>query len=405
MSIRFRFSVMMLLEYMVWGAWYPDFSAYLGKSLGWTDGQVGSIYALLPIGCMVAPFIAGQIADRYFPTDRLLAILHLLGAVPLFVMASARSYDNVWIWMLLWALLFGPTLALTNSICFHHMPAAEGNFGLVRVWGTIGWIVVGLLLGVGLREWLPGVLGPLGGFDGMWLACGLSVILGLFCFFLPHTPPAGKGASPLAFLGALKMLRNREFAVFLGIAFVVATELMFYFILTGPFLYAIGVAQGSAPAWMVIAQVAEIGTMIFLPKMLKKWGIRGTMMVGILAWPLRYAIFAMGGPLWLILASLSLHGLCYGCFFTASYIYVDEIAPPDVRASAQGLIAFVLLGAGLVVGSWFAGAVSDAFRVNGAVDYSRVFLVPLVLTVVCAALFVAFVRVRPSTQAAAAPGA
>ena len=405
MSIRFRFSVMMLLEYMVWGAWYPDFSAYLGKSLGWTDGQVGSIYALLPIGCMVAPFIAGQIADRYFPTDRLLAILHLLGAVPLFVMASARSYDNVWIWMLLWALLFGPTLALTNSICFHHMPAAEGNFGLVRVWGTIGWIVVGLLLGVGLREWLPGVLGPLGGFDGMWLACGLSVILGLFCFFLPRTPPAGKGASPLAFLGALKMLRNREFAVFLGIAFVVATELMFYFILTGPFLYAIGVAQGSAPAWMVIAQVAEIGTMIFLPKMLKKWGIRGTMMVGILAWPLRYAIFAMGGPLWLILASLSLHGLCYVCFFTASYIYVDEIAPPDVRASAQGLIAFVLLGAGLVVGSWFAGAVSDAFRVNGAVDYSRVFLVPLVLTVVCAALFVAFVRVRPSTQAAAAPGA
>lgn len=405
MSIRFRFSVMMLLEYMVWGAWYPDFSAYLGKSLGWTDGQVGSIYALLPIGCMVAPFIAGQIADRYFPTDRLLAILHLLGAVPLFVMASARSYDNVWIWMLLWALLFGPTLALTNSICFHHMPAAEGNFGLVRVWGTIGWIVVGLLLGVGLREWLPGVLGPLGGFDGMWLACGLSVILGLFCFFLPRTPPAGKGASPLAFLGALKMLRNREFAVFLGIAFVVATELMFYFILTGPFLYAIGVAQGSAPAWMVIAQVAEIGTMIFLPKMLKKWGIRGTMMVGILAWPLRYAIFAMGGPLWLILASLSLHGLCYVCFFTASYIYVDEIAPPDVRASAQGLIAFVLLGAGLVVGSWFAGAVSDAFRVNGAVDYSRVFLVPLVLTVVCAALFVAFVRVRPCRQATAAPGA
>ena len=394
MSIRFRFSVMMLLEYMVWGAWYPDFSAYLGKALGWTDGQVGSIYALLPIGCMVAPFVAGQIADRYFPTDKLLAVLHLLGAVPLFVMASARSYDGVWIWMLLWALLFGPTLALTNSICFHHMPAAEGNFGLVRVWGTIGWIVVGLLLGVGLREWLPGVLGPLGGFDGMWLACGLSVVLGLFCFFLPHTPPAGKGASPLAFLGALKMLRNREFAVFLGIAFVVATELMFYFILTGPFLYAIGIAQGSAPAWMTIAQAAEIGTMIFLPKMLKKWGIRGTMMVGILAWPIRYAVFAMGGPLWLILASLSLHGLCYVCFFTASYIYVDEIAPPDVRASAQGLIAFVLLGAGLVVGSWFAGAVSDAFRVNGAVDYSRVFLVPLVLTVVCAGLFVAFFRVR-----------
>lgn len=394
MSIRFRLSVMMLLEYMVWGAWYPDFSAYLGKVLSFSDGQVGAIYALLPIGCMVAPFVAGQIADRYFPTDRLLAVLHLLGAVPLYVMASATSYDGIWIWMFAWAMLFGPTLALTNSICFHHMPAAEGNFGLVRVWGTIGWIVVGLLLGVGLREWMPTLLGPLGGFDGMWLSMVLSVLLGLWCLLLPHTPPAGKGASPFAFLGALKMLRNREFAVFLGIAFVVATELMFYFILTGPFLYEVGIGAGSAPAWMAIAQAAEIVTMIFLPAMLKKWGIRGTMMVGIFAWPLRYAVFALGGPLWLILASLALHGLCYVCFFTASYIYVDQIAPPDIRASAQGLIAFVLLGAGLVVGSWFAGAVSDAFRVGGVVDYSKVFLVPLVLTILCAGLFAAFFRVK-----------
>ncbi len=396
MTIRFRLSVMMLLEYMVWGAWYPDFSAYLGKVLGFTDGQVGAIYALLPIGCMVAPFVAGQIADRYFPTDRLLAVLHLLGAVPLFIMATATSYDGVWMWMCGWAMLFGPTLALTNSICFHHMPASEGDFGLVRVWGTIGWIVVGLLLGIGLREWMPALLGPLGGFDGMWLACGLSVLMGLWCFLLPHTPPAAKGESPFAFLGALKMLKDPQFAIFLAIAFVVATELMFYFILTGPFLYKIGIGAGSAPAWMAIAQGAEIVTLIFLPKMLKNWGIRGTMMVGILAWPLRYAVFAMGGPLWLVLASLSLHGLCYVCFFTASYIYVDEIAPVDVRASAQGLIAFVLLGAGLVVGSWFAGFVSDAFRVGGEVDYSKVFLVPLVLTVLCAGLFVGFFRVKPA---------
>ncbi len=391
----------MLLEYMVWGSWYPDFSAYMGKVLGFTDGQVGAIYALLPIGCMVAPFVAGQIADRYFPTDRLLAVLHLLGAIPLYVMATTTDYDKVWIWMLAWALLFGPTLALTNSICFHHMPAAEGDFGLVRVWGTIGWIVVGLMLGIGLREWLPGVLGPLGGFDGMWLGAGLSVLMGLWCLFLPHTPPAAKGESPFAFLGALKMLKDPQFAVFLGIAFVVATELMFYFVLTGPFLYKVGVAAGTAPAWMAIAQAAEIGTMVALPWMLKRWGIRGTMMVGILAWPVRYAVFALGGPMWLVLASLSLHGLCYVCFFTASYIYVDQIAPPDARHSAQGLIAFVLLGAGLVVGSWFAGFVSDAFRVGDVVDYTRVFLVPLVLTVLCAVLFVAFFRGKPASSEAA----
>ena len=342
---------------------------------------------------------AGQMADRYFPTEKLLAALHLLGAIPLFIMASASNYDGVWLWMLLWALLYGPTLALTNSICFHHMPEAEGEFGLVRVWGTIGWIAVGLLLGIGLREGAPLLLGKFGGFDGMWLATGLSVILGLFYFLLPHTPPAGKSDSPLAFLAALKMLKRPEFAVFLGIAFVVATELMFYFVLTGPFLYAVGISPGSAPAWMAIAQAAEILMMIGLPWMLKRWGIRGTMMVGILAWPIRYAIFALGGPLWLILASLALHGLCYVCFFTASYIYVDQAAEPEIRASAQGLITFVLLGAGLVVGSWFAGFVSDAFSVVNAsgiktVDYTKIFLIPLALTLVCAALFVAFFRPR-----------
>lgn len=384
----------MLLEYMVWGAWYPDFSAYMGKTLHFSEGEIGAIYSLLPIGCMVAPFFAGQLADRWMPTEWMLAILHLAGAVPLFIMASSASYDGVWVWMLVWALLYGPTLALTNSICFHHMPAAEEEFGLVRVWGTIGWITVGLLLGIALREWAPGTLGGFGGFDGMWLAAGLSVILGLFSLTLPHTPPARKSDGPLAFLGALQLLRNREFAIFLCLAFVVATELMFYFILTGPFLYSIGLPDGQAPAWMAIAQAAEILTMIFLPRMLRRFGIRGTMAVGILAWPVRYAIFALGGPLWLVLASLTLHGICYVCFFTASYIYVDQVAGPEVRASAQGLIAFVLLGAGLVVGSWFAGYIAGLYK-N---DYTKIFVVPLVLTVVCAIVFMALFR--PKLRAA-----
>ena len=385
---------MMLLEYMIWGAWYPDFSAYLGQTLKFSDVQIGGIYALLSIGCMIAPFLVGQLADRFLPTDRLLALLHLSGAAPLAIMASATTHDGVWRWMLIWALLYGPTLALTNSICFHHMPQAEHEFSLVRVWGTIGWIAAGLLLGIVLREWLPGAIGGLGGFDGMWLAAGLSVLLGLFCLTLPRTPPARKHGSPLAFLGALQLLKNREFAIFLGLAFVVATELMFYFILTGPFLYSIGLPPGQAPAWMAIAQAAEIFTMILLPRMLNKWGIRGTMAVGILAWPVRYAIFALGGPLWLVLAALTLHGLCYVCFFTASYIYVDQVAGPEIRASAQGLIAFVLLGAGMVVGSWFAGFIADLFQ-N---DYTRIFLVPLVLTVLCALVFLALFR--PKTRRA-----
>jgi nucleoside transporter len=395
---------MMLLEYMVWGAWYPDFSAFLGQALGIADTQVGSIYALLPIGCMVAPLVFGQLADRYFASEKLLAILHLGCAALSYAMAHTASFDSLWWLMLGWSLLYGPTLALTNSICFHHLPQAEKDFGLVRVWGTIGWIVVGLLLGVAFREYAPGLLGSLGGFDGMWLSTALAVLMGVYCFTLPATPPSAKGESSFAFLKALRMLRDPEFALFLGIAFVVATELMFYFILTGPFLYKVGIAPGSAPAWMAIAQAAEILAMLALPWMMKKWGIRGTMLVGILAWPIRYAIFAMGGPLWLVLASLTLHGLCYVCFFTASYIYVDRIAPADIKASAQGLIAFVLLGAGLVVGSWFAGWISTVFTVveNGirVVDYARVFLVPLALTILCAVLFVAFFRGKSTAELA-----
>ncbi len=395
MSKRLSFSVMMFLQYAIWGAWSPDFSEYLQKQLGFSGSQVGGIYALLPIGCMLAPVIAGQLADRYFSTEKLLAVLHLGGGVLLMVAATLGNYQSLWLTMLVWAILYAPTLALTNSICFHHMPEAEKEFGLVRVWGTIGWIVVGVSLSKLLRTVMPGLFGGLGGFDGLWLGGILSLIQGLFSFALPHTPPAQRGGSPWAFLGAIKMLRDPQFAVFITISFVVATELMFYYVLTAPFLYHAGVKAGDAPFWMgICAQGAEILTMLALPWMLTKWGVRKTMAVGILAWPIRYAVFAMGNPLWLVIAALTLHGLCYVCFFTVSYIYVNQVADPDIRASAQGLITFVTLGAGMFVGSWFAGFINDQFTANGVTDYTKVFLVPLGLTILCALVFMIFFRDR-----------
>ncbi|HZS03984.1 MAG TPA: MFS transporter [Blastocatellia bacterium] len=394
-QLRWSFSVMMFLQYMIWGAWSPDYTDYLQNRLGFSGLQSGSIFSLLPIGCMLAPVIAGQLADRYFATEKLLAVLHLAGGVLLMLAARMTDYRSLWLTMLGWAILYAPTLALTNSICFHHMPEAEKQFGLVRVWGTIGWIAAGATLSKVLRAMAPGLLGGLGGFDGLWLAGIASLILGLFSFALPHTPPAQKGGNPWAFLGAIKMLRDPQFAIFMGISFVVATELMFYYVLTAPFLYHAGVKTGDAPFWMAIcAQGAEILTMLALPWMMMKWGLRKTMTVGILAWPIRYAVFALGGPLWLVIAALTLHGLCYVCFFTASYIYVNQVAEPDIRASAQGLITFVTLGAGLFLGSWFAGFINDQFTVNGRTDYTKVFLVPLALTVICAIVFMAFFRER-----------
>jgi nucleoside transporter len=396
-QVRWSLSVMMFLQYSIWGAWYPVLSAYMEK-IGFSGTQVGVIYSLLSVGCMLAPSAAGQLADRYFATERMLSVLHLAGAALLFFMAPITNYDRLWPMMLAWSVVYAPTLALTSSLCFHHMPEAEKDFGLVRVWGTIGWIAVGVVLG-GLRLAAPDMLRRLGGADSLWVAGVLSLVLGLYSLALPHTPPAQTGADLWAFIGAFKLLRDPQFAIFIIVSFVVATELMFYYVLTGPFLQTIGVSPAKLPIVMDVAQIAEIGTMIALPWMLSRWGVRRTMFVGILAWPVRYAVFSWGQPLWLVVTALTLHGLCYVCFFTVSQIYVNEVAGADIRASAQGLITFVTLGAGLSVGSLFAGMISDFFTTLSAggvraVDYTKVFLVPLAITILCAIVFILSFRER-----------
>jgi nucleoside transporter len=391
-GLRWRLSLMMFLQYTIWGAWSPVFSAYLENQLGFSGTQAGAIYGLLPLACMLAPFTAGQLADRYFSTEKLMAVLHLLGGIAMLFAAGATAYGKLWLLMLLWALVYAPTLALTNSLCFHHMPEAEKEFGLVRVWGTIGWIAVNFGLS-GLRA--TGLIAGLGGADSLWLGAALSIVLALFSLVaLPHTPPAKTGANPWAFLSAFKLMRDAQFAIFIVISFVVSTELQFYYVLTAPFLSSVGVSDVRMPTIMTIAQIAEIGTMLALSLMLAKWGIRKTMVIGILAWPLRYAVFAYGQPRWLVIASLALHGLCYVCFFTVSQIYVNQVASPDIRASAQGLITFVTLGAGLFVGSYFAGWIKDFFTSGSVVDYTMVFMIPLVLTLVCAIVFTLVFRER-----------
>jgi nucleoside transporter len=322
-------------------------------------------------------------------------------------MATTTAYGTVATLMFVWALLYAPTLALTNSITFHHLPDAEKKFGLVRVFGTLGWIGAGLAL-TGLRQAWPDGLPGLGGADSLWLAGISSFALGLFSFALPHTPPARTGKSPWAFLGALKLLRDPSFAIFIAIAFVVSTELMFYYVLTAPFLQSLGIAPENVPAVMTIAQAAEIGTMLLLPWMLSKWGVRKTLAFGILAWPIRYAVFAYGQPRWLVVAALTLHGICYVCFFVVCYIYVNSVATPDIRASAQAFITFVVLGVGMFLGSIFAGWIRDYFTVGGTpaapeVNYTYVFLVPCVLTIVCAILFFATFRERKAVEEEAYP--
>lgn len=389
MGLKLRLFFMMFLQYTIWGAWYPAYSAYL-QTIGFNGMQVGIIYGLLSLATIISPFFGGQLADRYLNAEKVVAALNLIGGALLFYVAKIEEYRSlVWIFFI-YCLIYAPTLALTNTIAFRNLKDSEKEFGFVRVGGTIGWIAIGLTLS-GLR-YLISVKG-----DVMILAGIMSLIAGLYAFTLPSTPPSKDKTNPLAFLAAIKMLKNTNFAVFIIINFVVSTELMFYYVLTGPFLVSpkIGIASAALSGVMVIAQAAEILVMaLLLPYFLPKYGIRKTLTIGILAWPLRYLVFAIGAPKWLVIASLALHGFCYVFFFTASQIYVDTVAPKDIRASAQSLIFLVTIGLGMYLGSFFAGWIQNLFSTfgeNGAIintNWTGVFLVPFVLTILCAAAFV-----------------
>jgi nucleoside transporter len=411
MSAKFRLGLMMFLQYAIWGSWATALSAYLQNNLGFSGWELGLVFSLLPLATIISPFIGGQFADRYISSQKVIAVLQLAGGVILILIAGVTSFSTMMWLMLLYCLVYAPTLALTNSIAFINLKDSEKDFGKIRVWGTIGWIAAGWALAAWrVLAKSPQDIAMKG--DMLILAGIFSLIMGALSFGLPNTPPKKESAKPWAFLEALKMFKDRNFLIFALISFVVATELQFYYVLTSPFLTsaAIGVSQKSVTAVMTIGQFAEIFVMAFLLSWaLRKFGTGRTMTLGILAWPIRYIIFVIGGPSWLVIASLALHGFCYVFFFTAAYIYVDSVAPKDIRASAQGLIAVIILGLGNFVGSLFCGWIQKLFTVETldaagnavkAINWRSTFLVPTALTMVCLVVFMAFFR-APAPAAAA----
>jgi len=411
MSVKFRLGAMMFLQYAIWGSWMPVLSAFLQNNLGFNGVQTSLIYSLLPLATIVSPFIGGQFADRWFPTQKVIAVLQLVGGVVLLFIANVRDFGPMMWLMLLYSLIYAPTLALTNSIAFVNLKSSEKEFGAIRVWGTLGWISAGLALAA-WRGLAPSPDGVAMKGDALLLAGIFSLVMGVLSFGLPHTPPRKEGAKPWAFFEAFKMFKDKNFAIFSAICFVVATELWFYYILTAPFLTsaAIGLSQKYVSAVMAIAQVAEIFVMAFLlSRALRKYGMQRTMTLGIVAWPLRYIIFFIGTPSWLVIASLALHGFCYVFFFTAAYIYVDTIAPKDIRNSAQGLIAMIILGVGSYVGSLFVGWIQTLFTstsvdaaglVVKTINWRGIFLVPTALTLVCLVVFLALFREKKPASGA-----
>jgi nucleoside transporter len=398
-----RLSVMMFLEYVIWGSWLPLLALYLGDSLKFTGAEIGWIFATQAIASATALFVSGQIADRHLSTEKFLAVSHLLGGIAMFALAYQRTFWSFFAIMLAYTLVYVPTLSLTNSICFHHLKDAQKEFGRVRLWGTIGWIAASWPFVFILKD----KTGPAmeGALASIFTVAGIaSFALAAFSLLLPKTPPASRGSQKNAPLEALKLLAVPSFLVLFLVTFLDALVHQCYFQWTSPFLSHAGIANNLIMPAMSIGQIAEIATMAALGYFLRRLGWRWIMTLGILGHALRFFIFSLGQPLWLIVGSNVVHGFCYAFFFASVYIFVDEYFPKDARASAQTLFNFLILGLGPFIGSLVWGSLGDSLRTQAGVDFGKLFLYPAWLAVAAAVLlFVAFHPGAPPRPAAAGP--
>jgi nucleoside transporter len=382
---------MMFLQYAVWGFWLPVLARYLQAAptqggLGFTPGQVGWILGLAgSIGAVTAPFVAGQFADRYFSTERFLSVLLLLGGLVKIVTAFQITFQAWLVLSVLYSVIYTPTLALTNSLAFAHLDDPDRQFPFVRVWGTIGWIVaswlfplVWLLTDVRLQLLPPfyagtevaGATGRL--VDSLIFSGIVSIGYAALSLFLPHTPPRREATERLAFAKAFRLFRRRSFAVLVAASLPISVIHQIYFMQTAPFFAdVLGLKDSQIGPAMTIGQFAEIAVMAGVGLLLTRLDVRWVVTLGALAYFLRYAVFAATQlPVPVIVASQALHGLCYACFFAVAYIYVDRLAEPDVRHSAQTVFGIIILGVGPVLAAPFLGFLAGQFSTGGSLDYS-----------------------------------
>ena len=418
-ALRTRLAVMMFLQYAIWGAWLPLLWPYLNNHHGFDGDQIGHMFMVGGVGALVAPWLAGQIADRYLSTEKFLALSHVLGGLLVWQLAVLESYWTFLAFSLLYSLIYSPTLSLTNSISFHHLPDRDRDFGRVRVWGTVGWIAAGIAIG----QWLLHHHTPVdasheagqaaqyaGMADAFRLSAILGILLGLYCLTLPHTPPS-KGTKANAALEAVGEIRYNPLLTLFVLAVPISCIHQFYFVHTAAFLgrYQSGAATMinkifgvGGGGLMTVGQMSEILVLALIPLVAKKARRKSLLGIGIIAYAVRMALFAhvdaiagwTGVPAVAILVlGVALHGLCFGCFIFVAFMVVDEQTTGDVRASAQSLFNLVIVGVGIIVGSYIATSIVPAWAtLDGNLDYTRLFGVPMWASVGCLAILLVFYR-------------
>ncbi len=434
---RTQLSIMMFLEFFIWGAWFVPMGVYLG-ALKFPGTAIGSAYSTTAIAAIVSPFFVGMIADRFFSAERVLGVMHIVGGIVLY--AVSRIVDpTMFFWVLLaYAITYMPTLALVNAVAFNQMDDVEKQFPVIRVFGTAGWIVAGLLIGFlevnnGGARWnfaepfgLPiNAAIPLVGGEGEWVSASatsipmvitaaVALVFGVLAFFLPHTPPKAKGervtVRDVLGLDALALMKDRSFAIFVISSFLVCIPLAAYYAFANPFLTEAGMANATAK--MTLGQMSEVAFMVVMPFFFARLGVKKMLLVGMLAWVARYVLFAYGNMDSLAImfyGGILLHGICYDFFFVTGQIYVDNEAPEKIRANAQGLIAMVTYGVGMFIGSRLSGWIVEKYQtVEGeeivACDWPKVWLImggmAFAVTILFALLFKD--KVKASEEAAEA---
>ena len=394
-TTRFQLSFMMFLEFFIWGGWFVTMGTFLGNNLGATGAETAMAYSTQSWGAIIAPFIIGLIADRFFNAERILGVLHLIGAFLMYQMYQSTDFGSFYHYVLGYMIGYMPTLALVNSVSFNQMKDPAKDFSLIRVWGTIGWIAAGLAISY-LFHWdpKPEVPGDKGLLQNTFLMVAIaSAILGLFSFTLPKTPPKADDGSKITVrdilgLEALKLLKDRNFLVFFLSSVLICVPLAFYYQHANQFLSEIGVENATGK--MTIGQISEVLFMLLLPFFFKKFGFKMTILVGMLAWTVRYLLFAFGDAgegVYMLLIGIALHGICYDFFFVSGQIYTDSKAGEKVKSAAQGLITLATYGVGMLGGFYIAGLITDANLTSEGHAWASVWQIPALFAVLVFVLF------------------
>lgn len=399
LTTRIQLSSMMFLEFFIWGSWFVTLGTYLSNNLNASGGQSASVFSTQSWGAIIAPFIIGLIADRYINAEKILGALHLVGA---FLMYQLYNSDNItffYPYVLAYMILYMPTLALVNSVSFNQMKNPEKEFSSIRVWGTLGWIIAGLLISY-LFHWDNAENTAKGLLKNTFLMAGIaSLVLGLLSFTLPKTPPSKRSGEKVSLsqilgLDALKLLKDKNFAIFFIASILICIPLAFYYQNTHSFLSNIGVENPTGK--MTIGQISEVLFLLLLPVFFTRFGFKKTILVGMLAWALRYALFAFGnaGELsFMLITGIALHGVCYDFFFVSGQIYTNSKAGEKYKSAAQGLITLATYGIGMLIGFEIAGKITDAYKMGDqGFDYKMIWLIPSIIAAAVFLLFAVFFK-------------